>query len=79
MEPILEDAIPVLPAADTAESLKWWTEICGFTENFRDNTPPNYAGISRGKAYLHIAGMGDKALARKVGDQNHGATRSKGH
>ncbi len=69
MEPILEDAIPVLPAADTAESLKWWTEICGFTENFRDNTPPNYAGISRGKASLHIAGMGDKALARKVGDQ----------
>src|ERR1700680_2832322 len=69
MEPIIKVAIPVLPAADTAESLKWWTEICGFKEIFRDNTPPTYAGINRGDAYLHIAGMDDKALARKVGDQ----------
>ena len=69
MEPILKSAIPVLPAADTAESLHWWTDVCGFKETFRDSTPPNYAGISRGEAYLHIAGMNDKALARKVGDQ----------
>ena len=69
MEPIVTGAIPVLPAADTAASLKWWTEICGFTETFRDNTPPNYAGIKRGEAHLHIAGMDDKELARKVGDQ----------
>ena len=59
----------VLPAADTTESLNWWTEICGFKETFRDATPPNYAGINRGDAYLHIAGMSDKELARKVGDQ----------
>src|SRR6266480_6584529 len=58
-------AIPVLPAADTTESLNWWTEICGFKETFRDATPPNYAGINRGEAYLHIAGMSDKELARK--------------
>jgi uncharacterized glyoxalase superfamily protein PhnB len=69
MEAIIKGAIPVLPAADTAASLKWWTEVCGFTETFRDSTPPNYAGINRGDAYLHIAGMDDKALARKVGDQ----------
>lgn len=69
MEPIVTGAIPVLPAADTAESLRWWTEICGFIETFRDNTPPNYAGIKRGEAHLHIAGMNDKELARKVGDQ----------
>jgi len=69
MEPIIKGAIPVLPAADTAKSLKWWTEICGFTETFRDATPPNYAGINRGEAFLHIAGMSDKELARKVGDQ----------
>lgn len=69
MEPTIKGAIPVLPAADTAASLKWWTEICGFTETFRDNTPPNYAGINRGDAYLHISGMQDKALARQVGDQ----------
>jgi uncharacterized glyoxalase superfamily protein PhnB len=69
MEPIVKGAIPVLPAADTTESLHWWTEVCGFQETFRDSTPPNYAGIHRGDAYLHIAGMEDKALARKVGDQ----------
>lgn len=69
MEPIIRRAIPVLPAADTAESLKWWTDICGFIETFRDNTPPNYVGINRGEAHLHIAGMSDKELARKVGDQ----------
>jgi hypothetical protein len=46
MDPIIKGAIPVLPAADTTESLNWWIEICGFKETFRDTTPPNYAGIS---------------------------------
>jgi uncharacterized glyoxalase superfamily protein PhnB len=69
MDPVITRAIPVLPAADTTESLKWWIDVCGFEETFRDATPPNYAGISRGDAYLHIAGMTDKILARKVGDQ----------
>jgi len=69
MEPIVTAAIPVLPAADTAESLRWWTEVCGFKEVFRDATPPRYAGIGRGDARLHIAEVDDKELARKVGDQ----------
>jgi len=66
---MIKKAIPVLPAADAAESLKWWTEICGFTETFRDATPPNYAGISRGDASLHISGVSGKVLACTVGDQ----------
>lgn len=69
MDPIIKAAIPVLPAADADESLNWWTNICGFKETFRDATPPNYAGINRGEAHLHIAAMTDKTLARKVGDQ----------
>ncbi|MFZ0361615.1 MAG: VOC family protein [Terriglobales bacterium] len=69
MEPVIKGAIPVLPAADTTESLKWWTEVCGFKETFRDRTPPTYAGIQRGEAYLHIAGMDDKTLARQIADQ----------
>ena len=69
MEPVIKSAIPVLPAADVAESLTWWTEVCGFAETFRDATPPNYAGIHRGGAHLHIAGMDDKLLARTVCDQ----------
>src|SRR5438552_17470889 len=69
MEPIFKGAIPVLPAADMTESLNWWTKVCGFKETFRDASPPNYARINRGDAYLHIAGMRDKELARKVGGQ----------
>ena len=69
MEPIIKCAIPVLPAADAAESLRWWTDICGFIETFRDDTPPKYVGIKRGEAHLHIAEMSDKGLAGKIGDQ----------
>jgi uncharacterized glyoxalase superfamily protein PhnB len=69
MEPKFTGSTPVLPAADTAASLRWWTEVCGFNEIFRDATPPNYAGIHRGGSSLHIAGMSDKVLARTVGDQ----------
>jgi len=69
VEPTFKGAIPVLPAADTTESLAWWTAVCGFKETFRDSTPPTYAGIQRGEAFIHIAGMDDKVLARKVGDQ----------
>jgi hypothetical protein len=68
-ETVFQRAIPVLPAGDVSESLKWWTEICGFRETFRDGTPPNYAGIQRGEARAHICGMSDKELARTVGDQ----------
>jgi catechol 2,3-dioxygenase-like lactoylglutathione lyase family enzyme len=69
METTFESAIPVIPAADVSESLHWWTAICGFDEVFRDDTPPNYAGIKRGAAQLHISAMSDKSLARQVGDQ----------
>src|SRR5437879_13615747 len=69
MDPIIKGAIPVVPAADTTESLNWWTKICGFKETFRDATPPNYVGINRGEAYLPIAGMSDKELARMHRDE----------
>ena len=69
MSAAIKSAIPVLPASDVEQSLKWWTEICGFSETFRDATPPSYAGLSCGDAHLHIAGMDDKALARTVADQ----------
>ena len=62
-------SIPVLPAADVEASLRWWKDVCGFEEVFRDNTPPSYVGIRRGDASLHLAGMDDKSFARTVGDQ----------
>jgi len=69
MEAIIKAAVPILPAADTARSLEWWTQVCGFRETFRDSTPPTYVGINRGDAILHISGMNDKKLARTVGEQ----------
>jgi uncharacterized glyoxalase superfamily protein PhnB len=69
MEPVIKRAIPVLPAADTELSLKWWVEICGFKEVFRNGSPPTYAGINRGEAYLHISTVDEKTLARQIGDQ----------
>lgn len=69
METMITGVTPVLPAADVAESLRWWTEVCGFKEVFCYGAPPSYAGIESGTAHLHISLMGDKALARTVGDQ----------
>jgi len=66
---MFQSGIPVLPAADVAQSLRWWTEVCGFVETFRDNTPPNYVGIARGEARVHIATVSGQELARTVGDQ----------
>jgi len=69
MEPVIQRAIPVLPAVNVTESLHWWTEVCGFQETFRDRTPPTYAGIHRGEAHIHLASVDDKALARTLGEQ----------
>jgi uncharacterized glyoxalase superfamily protein PhnB len=62
-------AVPVLPAADVAVSLAWWTGVCGFTEAFCHGSPPAYAGIERDGVSLHLAGMTDTELARRVGGQ----------
>lgn len=69
MSPSFKSAVPVLPAASTPESLAWWTQVCGFTETFRDATPPTYAGVAREEVHLHISGMNDVELARKIGEQ----------
>jgi uncharacterized glyoxalase superfamily protein PhnB len=69
MDPHFKSAIPVIPAADVSHSIGWWTAICGFEETFRDDTPPNYAGLKRGDASIHLAVVSDKAVARQVGDQ----------
>ena len=62
-------AIPVLPAANVSASLAWWTTVCGFTEAFRDTTPPRYAGIELGGSSVHLAAITDERVARQIGDQ----------
>ncbi len=69
MNTTMSAAVPVLPAADAIRSLAWWTEVCGFTEVFRDATPPRYAGLVCGGARLHVAQMSDVVLAATVGAQ----------
>lgn len=69
MSVTIKSAIPILPATDVTASLAWWTSICGFTETFRDGTPPGYAGIARDGASIHLARVTDPAMAKMVGDQ----------
>jgi hypothetical protein len=69
MPATIQTAIPILPTPDVAASLVWWTQICGFTETFRDATPPTYAGMEREGARIHLVGFRDAALAKTVGEQ----------
>jgi catechol 2,3-dioxygenase-like lactoylglutathione lyase family enzyme len=69
METTFHHAIPVLPAADVAASIRWWVEICGFREVFRHGDPAAYAGLERGAVRLHLTSVDDAALARTIGEQ----------
>jgi catechol 2,3-dioxygenase-like lactoylglutathione lyase family enzyme len=69
MAATIQTAIPILPTPDVAASLAWWTNICGFTETFRHGTPPEYAGVERQGARLHLNLFRDPALAKTVGEQ----------
>jgi uncharacterized glyoxalase superfamily protein PhnB len=68
-KPKMRAAIPVLPASDAAASLQWWVTRCGFTETFRDATPPAYVGIERDGTQLHLVGITEENLARTIGEQ----------
>jgi uncharacterized glyoxalase superfamily protein PhnB len=62
-------AVPILPAGDVAASVAWWKKVCGFEEMFCYGSPPNYAGMARDGASLHISLVTDPAVAKMVGDQ----------
>lgn len=62
-------SIPIIPAASVTTSLDWWTRICGFTEIFRDATPPNYLGLAREGAQVHLSAVSAPIGARAVGEQ----------
>jgi len=69
MAATIKTAIPILPTPDVAASLAWWTTVCGFTQSFCYGTPPNYAGIERQGAQIHLTLFTDPALAKTVGEQ----------
>jgi uncharacterized glyoxalase superfamily protein PhnB len=59
----------VLPAANVAESLAWWVNVCGFVETFRMDDVPTYAGIKRGGAELHLGIVRGAELVKAVAEQ----------
>ncbi len=69
MSASVKAAVPILPAADVAASLAWWTTVCGFTKIFSHGDPPGYAGINCDGASLHIALITDAKMAKAVGEQ----------
>ena len=69
MDPIFAFAIPVLPAPNVSESLRWWCDVCGFEEVFRTDDPLTYAGIRRGPVLLHLAAVQGDELAKAVAEQ----------
>ena len=59
----MQEAVSVLRVSDLDIALKYYTEILGFTQDFRFK---NYAGITSGHARLHLAG-GENPNQRPVG------------
>ena len=50
-----EDVIPVLPARDVGEAIRFYVERLGFEVCFKDSDDkPTYAGLRRGGVRLHL-------------------------
>jgi len=74
----LNDVIPVLPARDVSEAVRFYVERLGFKLLFQDSDDhPQYAGIHRGAVELHLqfqfekdfeAGTAGQAMLRLVVD-----------
>ena len=54
---------PLIPADDVSRSLAFYVETLGFEEAFRAGTPPDYAGIRRGVANVHIFACKEPRIA----------------
>jgi uncharacterized glyoxalase superfamily protein PhnB len=74
----LSDVIPVLPARDVGEAVRFYVEQLGFELVFQDSDDdPQYAGVRRGAVDLHVqfqferdfkAGTAGQAMLRLVVD-----------
>ena len=74
----LVDVIPVLPARDVSEAVRFYVERLGFELVFQDaQDRPQYAGVRRGAVELHLqfqfeedfeAGTAGQAMLRLVVD-----------
>jgi uncharacterized glyoxalase superfamily protein PhnB len=60
----LADVIPVLPARDVAEAVRFYVDRLGFELVFQDSDErPQYAGIRRGAVELHLQFQFEKDFA----------------
>ena len=74
----LSDVIPVLPARDVSEAVRFYVERLGFELAFQDSDDdPQYAAVRRGAVELHLqfqferdfkAGTAGQAMLRLVVD-----------
>ncbi len=64
----IEKGIPILPAGSVEDSIAFYRDKLGFTETFRDATPPSYAGMARDGVGFHIASV-PADLANTIGEQ----------
>jgi catechol 2,3-dioxygenase-like lactoylglutathione lyase family enzyme len=74
----LNGVIPVLPARDVSEAVRFYVERLGFEVVFQDSDDrPQYAGIRRGAVELHLqfqfekdfeAGTAGQAMLRLIAD-----------
>ncbi len=68
--PKLKAAIPVLPSADMAVALAFYTKKLGFSERFRDDEKaPKYVGIERDGIMLHLVEVAPEKTAKLVASQ----------
>src|SRR5579872_6807497 len=76
--PEFKMAIPVLPARDVSEAVRFYVDRLGFELRFQDSDDsPQYAGVRRGNVVLHLqfqfekdfeAGTAGQAMLRLVVD-----------
>lgn len=59
-----ETVAPVFQVADIDVALKHYTEVLGFTEDFR---VVDYAGVKLGKVAVHLAKHGKGEYAKPIG------------
>jgi catechol 2,3-dioxygenase-like lactoylglutathione lyase family enzyme len=66
----LQKVLPVLPARDVNEAIRFYVDRLGFELAFRDPTSPDdYAGIRRGHVVLHLQFQFEKDFQKGTAGQ----------
>jgi uncharacterized glyoxalase superfamily protein PhnB len=58
---------PILQVTDLNASIKYFTEVLGFSKAFQYGDPPYYAGVSLDDVTLHLNSSAENAIRRGAG------------